>query len=335
MTATTAALEAPPMLVSVVVPTCNRVHLLARCIDALLDQTLPPSDFEIIIVDDAPGYHSRQLATMWQARCAEHGLQLRYLPNHGMRGAARARNLGWRLARAPMVAFTDDDTIPMPSWLSEALAVTDDRTDAVCGRIEVPVPERPTDYQADARRVETSDFVVASCFVRKSVLANLGGFDERFRRPWRQDSDLYFRLLDSGAIIVRAPRAIVIHPLPPAPWGVSLLQPRKIAFDALLYKKHPRRYRESIRATPRWDYYATVAALALALGGLAANMPLTAATGAALWLGMTAALCTRRLRGTSRSASHVAEMLFTSALIPPLAVFWRMAGAIRFRVRFA
>jgi glycosyltransferase involved in cell wall biosynthesis len=335
MTATSAASGAPPVLVSVVVPTRNRVHLLGRCVDALLEQTLPPCDYEIIIVDDAPGYHTRQLVTMWSARCAERGLRLRYVPNHGARGPAAARNVGWRLARGAMVAFTDDDTIPMPSWLSEALAVTDDRTDAVCGRIDIPLPERPTDYQRDASRVQSSEFVVASCIVRKSVLAALGGFDERFRRPWRQDSDLYFRLLDSRATIVRAPRAIVIHPLPPAPWGVSLVQPRMIAFDALLYKKHPRRYREKIRATPRWDYYAIVAALLLALGGLQAGVAAVAIPAAALWLGMTGALCARRLRGTSRSASHVAEMILTSALIPPLAVFWRLAGAIRFRVRFA
>ena len=335
MTATLAAAGTPAVRVSVVVPTCNRVPLLGRCVDALLGQTLLPCEYEIIIVDDAPGYHTRQLAAMWSARAAERGLRLRYVPNHGVRGPAAARNLGWRLARGAIVAFTDDDAIALPSWLAEGLAVITDRTDAVCGRIEIPVPERPTDYQRDASRLEESEFVVANCFVRKSVLAALGGFDERFRRPWREDSDLYFRLLDRGASIVRAPRAMVIHPVRPAPWGISLLQPRKIAFDALLYKKHQRRYREKIRATPRWDYYATVAALALAFAGLLGGQPTLAAAAGAAWIAMTSALCARRLRGTSRSASHVAEMVFTSALIPPLAVFWRMAGAIRCRVRFA
>jgi cytochrome c oxidase assembly factor CtaG len=54
-----------------------------------------------------------------------------------------------------------------------------------------------------------------------------------------------------------------------------------------------------------------------------------------LWLLFTAVFCLRRLRGTAKTASHIAEMVVTSALIPPLAVFWRVAGAIRFRVRFA
>ena len=335
MTAIMAASGTPAVLVSVVVPTCNRIHLLGRCVDALLDQTLPPGAYEIIIVDDAPGYQTRQLATMWSAGAAARGLSMRYVPNHGVRGPAAARNLGWRLARGAIVAFTDDDTIPMPSWLSEAMTVITDRTDAVSGRIEIPLPTRPTDYQRDASRLESSEFAVANCFIRRSVLSTLGGFDERFCRPWREDSDLYFRLLDISATIVRAPRAVVIHPVRPVPWGISLLQAREIAFDALLYKKHPQRYRQKIRATPRWDYYAIVAALVLALAGAFAGSPVAAATGAAIWLGMTLWLCARRLRGTSHSPSHVAEMILTSALIPPLAVFWRMSGAIRFRVRFA
>ena len=335
MKATLAESGAPAVLVSVVVPTCNRVHLLGRCVDALLDQTLLPCEYEIIIVDDVPSYHTRQLATMWSARAAARGLRLRYVPNHGVRGPAAARNLGWRLARGAIVAFTDDDAIAMPSWLAQGLAAIDERTDAVSGQVEIPVPAMPTDYQRDASQLEQSEFAVANCFVRRSVLAALGGFDERFRHPWREDSDLYFRLLDMGARIVRAPRCIVIHPLHAAPWGISLLQPRKIAFDALLYKKHPQRYREKIRATPRWDYYAAVAALLLAIGGLMGGSPALAAAAGAVWLAMTGSLCVRRLRGTSRSVSHVTEMVFTSALIPPLAVFWRMAGAIRFRVRFA
>ncbi len=335
MTAITAASGRPAPLVSVVLPTCDRVHLLGRCVAALLDQTLPPGAYEIIIVDEAPNYHTRQLVAMWSARSEERGLSMRYLPNHGPRGPAAARNLGWRLARSPIVAFTDPDTIPLSSWLAEGLAVIDDRTDAVCGSIEIPLPPRPTDYQRDASRLQKSEFLVANCFIRKSVLVALGGFDERFRFRWREDSDLYFRLLDMRAAIVRAPRAMAIRPLRPAPWGISVLQSKKIAFDALLYKKHPQRYRAKIRATPRWDYYAIVAALLLALAGVLAEAPLAASAAGAAWIGMTGHLCARRLRGTSRRPSHVAEMVLTSALIPPLAVFWRIAGAIRFRVRFA
>ncbi|MDB5841934.1 MAG: glycosyltransferase [Herminiimonas sp.] len=50
-----------------------------------------------------------------------------------------------------------------------------------------------------------------------------------------------------------------------------------------------------------------------------------------MWLFLTMRFCVGRLAHTARSVNHVAEMLVTSALIPPLAVFWRIAGAIRFR----
>jgi len=41
-----------------------------------------------------------------------------------------------------------------------------------------------------------------------------------------------------------------------------------------------------------------------------------------------------RLRGTSHAPGHIAEMAVTSALIPPLSVFWRLRGAVKFRVLF-
>jgi hypothetical protein len=49
---------------------------------------------------------------------------------------------------------------------------------------------------------------------------------------------------------------------------------------------------------------------------------------------MTALFCLKRLRGTRHSPSHIAEMALTSALIPLLALFWRLAGALRFRTAF-
>jgi hypothetical protein len=126
----------------------------------------------------------------------------------------------------------------------------------------------------------------------------------------------------------------VVHPVRPAPWGVSVKQQQKVAYDALLYKKHPRLYRQRIRAGARWDYYAVVAALlALALG-LAARSTAVAAVAAGLWLALTARFCAARLRGASRSPAHVAEMIVTSVAIPPLAVFWRAVGACRWRVLF-
>jgi len=122
------------------------------------------------------------------------------------------------------------------------------------------------------------------------------------------------------------PRAIVVHPVRPAPWGVSVSQQRKVMFDALLFKKHPRLYRERIRAAPRWDYYLTVAALVLGL----ANPWFFA-----LWAVLTLRFFAHRIRGTAKTRRHVLEMLLTSIAIPPVAVFWRIVGMLKFKVGFA
>lgn len=331
-TESTAAQEA--IEVSVVVPTCGRPDLLDRNLDALARQDLAPSRYEIIVVDDAASHLTLHLVAGWRGPTAARGLRLSYLANHGVHGPAAARNLGWRAATAPIIAFTDDDTIPARDWLRNGLAAFADDTDALCGRVEMPLPQVPTDYQRDASHLTRAEFVTANCFCRKSVLEALQGFDERFRFAWREDSDLHFRLLKMRANIVRCPQALVVHPVRPAPWGVSVLQLRKISADALLYKKHPELYRQRIRRVPRWDYYAIVALLLLAALSFAARAAVAGWMALGLWAIFTIAFCLKRLNGTAKSASHIADMVFTSALIPPLAVFWRIVGAVRFRVRF-
>jgi GT2 family glycosyltransferase len=335
MPTTTTATDTATIAVSVVVPTCGRLDLLDRCLDALTRQSLSGPRYEIIIVDDEPNHNTLHLVAGWRARTLDRGPRLVYVSNGGPHGPAAARNRGWQVAQAPIVAFTDDDTVPAPDWLANALEAFGDHVDALCGKIEMPLPSRPTDYQRDARLLETAEFVTANCFCRKEVLEQLGGFDERFTSPWREDSDLHFRLLKMNANISHAPEALVVHPVRPAPWGVSLLQIRKVAFDALLYKKHPELYRQKIQRAPCWDYYVIVAALLASLVGLATGIKLLATLAGATWFALTARLCLQRLSGTAKTISHVAEMIITSALIPPLAVFWRIAGAIRYRVRFA
>lgn len=100
--------------VSVVVPTCGRMDLLDRCLDALARQTLLPGSYEVIVVDDGPSHNTLHLVAGWRARTLDRGVRLVYLANaaeHGQHGAAATRNLGWRAAQAPIAAFTDDDGV--------------------------------------------------------------------------------------------------------------------------------------------------------------------------------------------------------------------------------
>jgi GT2 family glycosyltransferase len=321
------------MRVSVVMPTYKRTDLLARCLAALDAQDFDPAAYEVIVADDAASEATRKQVEDFAARARA---RVVYLPVTGTHGPAAARNAGWRHAQAPLIAFTDDDTIPDPGWLSAGVAAfeVDAAVTAVTGHTIVPLPPAPTDYERDAAGLERAEFVTANCFCRRDALAAVGGFDERFRAAWREDSDLQFALLRLGGKLARAPDAVVVHPVRPAPWGVSLKQQRKVQFDALLYKKHPELYRARIRRRPRWDYYAIVLALAIVPVAVLLGRPLVALTAAAVWLVLTARFCALRLRGTSRAPRHVAEMVVTSALIPPLSVFWKCYGSVKFRVLF-
>ncbi len=321
------------LAVSVVVPTYRRPELLGRCLAALAVQTMPADSYEILIADDAASESTcRQVEEFARkATCL-----IRYLPVTFAHGPAAARNVGWRAARAPIVAFTDDDTVPDPGWLTAGVGTLerDAELAAVTGQVIVPLPPTPTDYQRNEAGLETAEFVTANCFCRRAVLEMLGGFDERFPSAWREDSDLHFRLLESGVKLRKAPEALVVHPLRPAPWGVSLRMQRKSQFDALLYKKHPALYRKRIRRLPPLDYYGIVLAIVAVL--IAAMLGAWIACGLAtvVWMVLMGRFLERRLRGTSRAPAHVFEMLLTSLLIPFLSVFWRLYGAVKHRVWF-
>lgn len=322
------------LAVSVVVPTRQRPQLLERCLDALAAQTLAPERYEIIVCDDGPDDDTRLLVHRFANAHRPRGLTVRYLAIHATQGPAAARNAGWHRAHAPIIAFTDDDTIPDARWLEAGLAAIADDTAAAAGAIVVPIPDPPTDYEADASGLERAEFATANAFVRRAALHTVGGFDERFTSAWREDSDLQFSLMRAGGRIVRAPDAIVAHPVRPARWGISLTQQKKSRFEALLYYKHRRLYKHRIARKPPLNYYATAIAALVAAIGAAYGATVIAAASALVWFALTAHFFARRIRGRSRDWRHIAEMAVTSVLIPFLSIYWRIRGAIRYRTWF-
>jgi cellulose synthase/poly-beta-1,6-N-acetylglucosamine synthase-like glycosyltransferase len=317
------------MRVSVIVPTCNREELLKRCLTALCNQNFDKNQYEVLVADDAGTAETKRIVD-----AVSKNIQCRYVPVIGMHGPAAARNAGLRVSKGEIIAFTDDDCIPTPDWLRAGVGAFIDGIVGASGKVEVPLPGRPTDYDINASRLQFSEFVTASCFYRRQALIKIGGFDERFRSAWREDSDLFFRLLKEQNKLTRAPDAVVIHPVRPAPWGISISQQRKNVFNALLYKKHRDFYRERLKPVVPWHYYLIVAALLLAFASAFAGMPVAGFSALSVWVVGTGIFCARRLRHSSHSFGHVMEMILTSVIIPPTCIFWRLVGAIRYRVFF-
>jgi GT2 family glycosyltransferase len=204
--------------VSVVVPTYRRPQLLNRCLAALAGQ-FDHGKFEIIIVDDGPSADTGHLVLSWATHTLEHGPVIRYLANTGSHGPAAARNVVWPAPCGDIIAFTDDDTVPAPGWRAYGVKAMRNGVVAAWGRLVMPIPDPPTDYELDAAGLERAEFVTANCFARNSAVEAIGGFDERFKLAWREEADLFFRLLKYDPSIEHTPHAVVVHPVRPAPGG--------------------------------------------------------------------------------------------------------------------
>ena len=123
--------------VSVVVATHNRALRLAQLLAGLRRQTLALERFEVIVVDDGSSDATQNVLTR-EARRGE--LRLCIPPAVAHAGPASARNRGWQLARAPVVAFTDDDCVPTPTWLETLLRAARSNPNAIVRGRTLPNP---------------------------------------------------------------------------------------------------------------------------------------------------------------------------------------------------
>jgi len=318
---------------SVVVPTFRRDRELARLLAALAAQDLPHDRFEVIVVDDACSPSTPEVVA--EARRHDPCLSVRLLAG-SRRGPAAARNIGWRAACGAIIAFIDDDAYPADrTWLSQGLgALADPTLDGVGGKVIVPTDDPPTDFQRNVRHLEHGVFLTCNAFYRRAALERVGGFDDRFRLPYREDSDLQYRLEQQGSRLTMVDGPRVVHPAPAGRFAVSLRLQRYSAQNALMAKKHPQRYRAELEPHPPFHYYAMLALLA---GGLAALLGRRRRPAALLffgWLALEIRFFLRRAAGTSRRPRHLLDLALTSLLIPPLSVYWRLRGAVHYRIFF-
>jgi hypothetical protein len=323
----TALPEAPvPARFDVVVPTVGRPTLEGLL--WTLSRVLPAAA-RMIVVDDRPPGDGLPITDWNDPRVR--------IVRSGGRGPAAARNAGWRATTAPWVAFVDDDVDLPLGWvrgLESDLATLPARVGACQGRIEVPRPpgRRPTDWERNVAGLEGAPWITADLAVRRAALEAVGGFDERFGRAYREDTDLALRLLDAGWELRSGTRR-TRHPVRPAPWWVSVAAQRGNGDDALLERLHGCGWRGRL-GVARGGFRAHVATTALAAGAvvaLLAGRRRLAAVAVLAWAGATGHFAWRRIVPGPRTLREVAAMLATSAAIPPLACYHRARGAARWR----
>ena len=250
-------------------------------------------------------------------------------------GPAAARNVGWRVSGADWVVFLDDDVIPAPDWsarLCEDLADLGSGVAGSQGGLRVPLPEdrRPTDWERNVKGLETARWITADIAYRRTVLEEVGGFDERFPRAYREDADLGLRVTGAGYRIVRG-RRCVTHPVRPADRLVSVRLQAGNADDALMRALHGPRWRKRA-GVPRGRrplHVATTVAGIAGLAGILSGRRKPGALGAAGWLAGTAELAWARITPGPRTCDEVATMLLTSAFLPAAATGHWLAGLLR------
>jgi histidinol-phosphate phosphatase family protein len=249
------------------------------------------------------------------------------------RSPAAARNEGWRRSAAEWIAFLDDDVEPTADW-ADALATDLDVAASAGavgsqGRVTVPLPRcrRPTDWERSVRALETARWATADMAYRRDVLDELGGFDEGFPRPYREDADFALRVLRAGYDLRRGSRR-VLHPVSRAPAWISVARQAGNADDARMRAKHGPGWRRAIGA-PRGRlpcHVATTASGLAALVAVAARQRRAAAVLGGAWLGGTLELAAARIVPGPRTAREVATMSLTSVVLPPAAAAWRLGG---------
>lgn len=211
--------------ISAVIGTYNRCELLGDAIERILSQQADGLCFELIVVDNNSTDQTRQVVESFIARGHS---QVRYL-FEGQQGVSHARNAGIAVARAPIIAFTDDDVRVAPDWLATIKHTFDQHpeVDMVGGKVlpqwSSPPPSWLTrDHWAPLGILDFGDqpfylnaqrpccMLTANLAVRKHVFAQIGTFRPEFQRVKNsigstEDHELLLRFYKRGSKGLYAP----------------------------------------------------------------------------------------------------------------------------------
>ena len=201
---------------SIVIPTYNRPEPLRACLEALSQLEYPGDRFEVIIVDDGSPTPLNAVVEPFRSQ-----LNITLLRQENA-GPAAARNVGAQQAKGELIAFTDDDCMPSPSWLSGFAARLAQAPNAMVGGRSLNA--LPHNLYSTASQV-LIDYLYAyysdpqkemffasnnTAMVRKHFLS-IGGFDTSFPLAAAEDRELCDRWQQQGLPIRYAPEVTVYH----------------------------------------------------------------------------------------------------------------------------
>ena len=200
---------------SVIVPTYRRPEALRALVAALTLQDYPASRFEVILVDDGGGIPLGPAVDEFRV-----GLNLS-LMTQANAGPGAARNLGASRASGRYLAFTDNDCLPDPGWLSAFARGFEDSPSAVLGgktynvlsdNIYAAATQLVFDYLYDhysPTQVLGGFFTANNLAVPREAFLDAGGFDPALR--FGEDRDFCYRWACCGGRFAAAPQAVVRH----------------------------------------------------------------------------------------------------------------------------
>lgn len=212
---------------SVVLSTLGNHAGLKRVLDGYSRQDAPPGSFEVLVVVDMAEPDPNAV----DAAIGQRPFPVRRM-SPSVPGLSANRNAGWKAARAPLVLFTDNDTIPVRRFVSQHLAWHNEHPEeeaAVVGRVRWAPELQVTTFmrwldtglQFNYANMKGGDvpwgcFVGANVSIKRSFIQRVGGFDEQ-RLPYGcEDTDWGYRASKMGLRLLYNPRALVDHLRPMA-----------------------------------------------------------------------------------------------------------------------
>ncbi|MFH1666478.1 MAG: glycosyltransferase [Elusimicrobiota bacterium] len=186
----------PAPLVSIIIPTHNRGHLITESIESVLSQTY--RNFELLIVDDGSTDGTKESVS------AINDPRLKYVRVEERKGPASSRNTGLRLARGKYIAFQDDDDYWRKDKLQKQVVALEKNPASFGlaysgvwrsknGRKKYSPAGRNVKYTGNLyKRLLRGNFITIHVLVKRECFEKLGYFDENL--PALEDWDMWLRM---------------------------------------------------------------------------------------------------------------------------------------------